>query len=220
MESLIQTRNGIECNYTAIKLQHKSMDHHYKRLKEIQKSTIKKKIRNSPTPKRVNAFNRIERDKEIEKSNQSLVNRIILITKRKSDIGNKTKSFTSLKSLNRHIRDKEAKRISHENEAIVQRIMNQRPFILKKKLDKEFEIYQKYCNRLSKRNYLNYNRQYSMYNELLIKKERSMTPSCDSSIKINYNLDFLTPKPKFNKNNYPKPYHSLCIQENSSIDLK
>jgi hypothetical protein len=76
--------------------------------------------------------------------------------RKKVSPSNKSATTTKLKSLNLQFRRKEAERIINENELIAKRIKTQRPQINKKRLDKDFEQYQKYKEQVSKLRLLKY----------------------------------------------------------------
>ncbi|OMJ90349.1 hypothetical protein SteCoe_7262 [Stentor coeruleus] len=150
-------KNIVESDYIVIKHRQQTLLRHYEKLKEIKNTTLKKITRSFNSSQRSRPYSEIERKYEIERGNKSLLNRLIEINSRKTPDAKSSFSTKSIKSLNKSVRQTRTKRISFENASIVSRLIKQKPFIVKKNFDKDYQIAQKYSQLLSKKHLLKLN---------------------------------------------------------------
>jgi Hemingway/CFA97 len=204
----------IESDYTAIRLRQKSLIKHYERLKEIKLAEPKPVTQATPLNKN-KPYSEIERKIEISRNNKALLSRIININNRKTDIIHKSATINNLKSLNMPYRKKEAKRIVNENEQIAKRLQQQKPFIHKKKFDKDFEQFKKYRVQLSKSRLLKYQDFNGNLPTTIGNKGRSMTPTLHSS-QFNTERDQLS-TPTIAKN-MTRNQFALTVEDDSSYE--
>jgi hypothetical protein len=144
----------------------KMMELHTKKLKEIQKRELKaKKAENmemstkiKENKKKVEGFMKNEKNAEINRENQILLNKLVEISNGKwSSVTKppvkkvkKAPVLPSKKSLNYERRKKEFERIERENMAIAQRLFNKQGSISKKKMDEDYGVSRKYKKQIQK----------------------------------------------------------------------
>lgn len=134
----------------------KMMELHNKKLKEIQAREIKKKelvdqemsSKIKDTKVKTNGFHKNEKNAEINRENQILLNKLVEISNGKwSSVAKaekkpvKKKPVVEKKSLNYERRKKEFERIERENMAIAQRLFNKQGSISKKKMDEDYGVH-------------------------------------------------------------------------------
>lgn len=140
---------------------------HIQRLQEI-KSHASKRIDNSvpktkdtiAPQKQGKEFLKKEKKKSITKNNQQLLKILTEITAGKREtttqkILNSTRDAPLMKSLNKTVRKKEARRIDEDNEEMVRRLNDKKPGVSFKKLQEEWSIMNRYRESISKRGYRN-----------------------------------------------------------------
>ena len=214
----MKSRRGIECDFIVIKDRHMSLQRHHERLQKIQHTEPKRSNKILHTPQRIKSYGEVGRKIEIERSNQILLEKLIDINKRHANKEKRSsKSMTSIKSLNESTRKTEAQRIRCENELISKRIITQKPLITTKRVfDREFEMYKKYCNLLSRKHFLKYNEFFPLDGFAVRKKNRSKTPPPLIGLKtINTSIS-TNIKPI--KKDVPEPSKNLMIEDDSSYE--
>lgn len=101
-------------------------------------------------------FMKNEKNAEINRENQILLNKLVEISNGKWSSVSKPapkkakKVGPSKKSLNYERRKKEFERIERENMAIAQRLFNKQGSISKKKMDEEYKVHKKYKKQIQK----------------------------------------------------------------------
>lgn len=144
----------------------KMMELHTKKLKEIQKRELKAKKQENmemstkikENKKKVEGFMKNEKNAEINRENQILLNKLVEISNGKwSSVTKppvkkvkKAPVLPSKKSLNYERRKKEFERIERENMAIAQRLFNKQGSISKKKMDEDYGVSRKYKKQIQK----------------------------------------------------------------------
>jgi hypothetical protein len=144
----------------------KMMELHTKKLKEIQQRELKAKKQENmemstkikENKKKVEGFMKNEKNAEINRENQILLNKLVEISNGKwSSVTKppvkkvkKAPVLPSKKSLNYERRKKEFERIERENMAIAQRLFNKQGSISKKKMDEDYGVSRKYKKQIQK----------------------------------------------------------------------
>ncbi|OMJ65051.1 hypothetical protein SteCoe_39561 [Stentor coeruleus] len=173
----MQTLKSLDSDYVAIKERQRFLIKHYERLKEIKGTGSKTQIPRAKSQKKHKAYFEIGRNLEIKKSNKILLDKLTSINKRiTKNLEPQPCSIKSLKSLNLTSRKQETQRIINENEKIIKRIISQKPQILKKKFDRDFEKHEIYKSNLSKIRLLKYKKYCENMTPLSDRKDKSMTP--------------------------------------------
>jgi hypothetical protein len=101
-------------------------------------------------------FIKNEKNAEINRENQILLNKLVEISNGKWSSVSKPapkkvkKAGPTKKSLNYERRKKEFERIERENMAIAQRLFNKQGSISKKKMDEEYKVHRKYKKQIQK----------------------------------------------------------------------
>lgn len=142
----------------------KQMELHNKKLQEIQDRNKKKKKqadKNMSTKIKDNkakthGFMKNEKNAEINRENQILLNKLVEISNgkwtsvAKATKAPKKKEVSTKRSLNYERRKKEFERIERENMAIAQRLFNKQGSISKKKMDQDYGVHKKYKKQIQK----------------------------------------------------------------------
>lgn len=179
----MQALKALDSDYVAIKERQRFLIKHYERLKEIKETDSKTQISRTTSQKRHKPYFEIGRNLEIQKTNKILLDKLASINKRSTKkLEPQSHSSKALKSLNLTSRRQEAQRIINENEQIVKRITSQKPQILKKKFDMDFEKHEKYKGNLSKLRLLKYKEYCKSISPISDRKGKSMTPTIESNI--------------------------------------
>ena len=211
-------RNVIESDLVTIKERQKSLLKHYERLKEIKQSEPKILTIRSSSINKGMSYSEKGRKLEITKTNKALLEKLAHITKRKTEPAEPFSQTTkNIKSLNLPYRKKEAQRIVNENEQIAKRLRKQKAQINKKKFDKDYEKFKQYRVQLSKSRLLKYQENCNCFPLLSERKERSMTPTLDSSnftIEKDHAFNFNLHKNSTNNRNQ----EVLTIEDDSSYE--
>ena len=159
----MQAPTYIEKNLGKKRDEDKMMEMHSKKLKDIQKREISKKkvvddgyrgkIKENKT--KTKGFLKSEKNAEINRENQILLNKLVEISSGKWSTVAKPKKVkkapeTNKKSLNFERRRKELEKIERENMAIAQRLFNKQGSISKKKMDQDYGVHRKYKKQIQK----------------------------------------------------------------------
>lgn len=155
----------IEKNLGKKREDERRMEMHAKKLKEIQAKEVKKKklvddnysSKIKETKTKTKGFMKNEKNAEINRENQILLNKLVEISNGKWSsvskpvVKKKAKPVgPPKKSLNYERRKKEFERIERENMAIAQRLFNKQGSISKKKMDAEYGVHKKYKKQIQK----------------------------------------------------------------------
>ncbi|OMJ77044.1 hypothetical protein SteCoe_23443 [Stentor coeruleus] len=179
----MQTLKVLDSDYVTIKERQRFLIKHYERLKEIKQTDSKTQISRTASQKKHKPYLETDRNLEIKKTNKILLDKLASINKRSTKkLEPQPHFFKGLKSLNLTLRRQEAQRIINENEQIVKRITSQKPQILKKKFDRDFEKHEIYKGNLSKIRLLKYKEYCESISPISDRKGKSMTPTIESNV--------------------------------------
>lgn len=208
-------KNAVESNYIVIKHRQQTLLRHYEKLKEIKDTMPKHRLRSFNSSQRPKPYSEIERKYEIERGNKALLNRLIAISSRKTPDAKSSLSSTCTKSLNKSVRQIRTNKISFENTSLVSRIIKQKPFIIKKNFDKDYQMSKKYSQLLSKKHLLKFN------SNLLylpsIKKKMTSKSQKSSFLKEKNNKSFSNHR-ESNELTNTKIFTEFTLEDDSSFE--
>ncbi|OMJ66434.1 hypothetical protein SteCoe_36717 [Stentor coeruleus] len=214
----MQTLKSLDSNYVTIKERQKFLIKHYERLKEIKETDSKTQISRTISQKKHKPYFEIGRNVEIKKTNKILLDKLASINKRNTKILEPQSHCNKiLKSLNLALRKQEAQRIINENEQIVKRITSQKPRILKKIFDRDFEKHEKYKENLSKIRLLKYKKLCESISPLSYRKGKSMTPTVASNTTSSEKNQYINPN-FFQRGNFFNEEMHGSVEDDSSYE--